>query len=140
MKRFFLISCLLLLTSCEDDNTLNNCNFLFDVGVNFTVNLNLPQFSQLQIPNSPILIQGEGNLGIYVINTGGMYRAFDAADPNHIPEDCSFMERNGLEVTCGCPDENKYLLLTGTSVNEQLPCTLQEYRVTESGNNLIITN
>ena len=139
MKKLFYILPFLLLVNCEDDDNLNNCNFLLDVGVNFTVNLNLPQFNQLQFPNSPVLIEGIGNYGIYVINTGGNYRAFDAGDPNHIPEACSFMERNGLEVTCGCADENTYLLATGTS-NNQLPCSLQEYRVTRSGANLVITN
>ena len=140
MKKMLCLLSVLLLFNCENDDNLNNCNFLIDVGVNFTVNTNLPQFSQLMFPNSPVLIEGQGNLGIYVINTGGNYRAFDAADPNHIPEACSFMQRDGLEVTCGCPDENKYLLATGTSIDQQLPCSLQEYRVTESGANLVITN
>ena len=140
MKKLLLALSILFLISCENDDRINNCNFLLDVGVNFRLNLNLPEYSELRFTNNVVYVPNEGNLGVYVINTGIAYRAFDAADPNHPPEACSLMQLNGIEVTCGCSDENKYLLATGTSLGEQLPCSLQEYRVTESGNILTINN
>ena len=142
MKKFIFVLSLLLLMTCkkDDDNNINNCNFLLNVGVNRTISLNLPQYSQLQFVTEVAYVPNEGNAGIYVINVGGNFRAFDAADPNHTPDTCSIMSREGTFVTCGCPDENQYNLLTGFSQGGQLPCALQEYRVTANGSELTITN
>ncbi|TXD83692.1 hypothetical protein ESY86_08555 [Subsaximicrobium wynnwilliamsii] len=141
MKKLMLLLSFLILNSCSDDNRINNCNYLQNLGINRTLNLNLPSNGQLLFPLSPVYIPNEGNAGIYVIRTvSGQYRAWDAADPNHPQENCSFMERDGIVVTCGCVDENKYDLVTGQSRNEPLPCGLKEYRVTVSGNNLLVSN
>ncbi|MFK7783054.1 hypothetical protein [Psychroserpens sp.] len=145
MKKLIFILSLLLLVTCKNDddnnnNNINNCNFLQNIGVNRAINLNLPQFSQLQFTSEIVFIPNEGNGGIYVINVGGSFRAYDAFDPNHIPENCSFMSRTGTFVTCGCDDANSYNLFTGFSDGGQLPCALQEYRVTANGNELTISN
>jgi len=141
MKKLLFILPLLLLSNCKGDDTINNCNFLIDVGVNSTLNLNLPEYSQLMFTSEVVYIPNQGNLGVYVINVGNdQYRAWDAADPNHIPETCSLLQREGIEVTCGCVDENRYNLFTGQSIEDPLPCGLKEYRVTVSGNNLVISN
>lgn len=144
MKKLLLVLSLLLLTTCkkDDDGNINNCNFLFSVGINRTISLNLPQYSQLQFTSNSVYIANEGNAGIYVTNVGGNFRAYDAADPNHTPDSCSFMSLNGTIVTCGCQDENQYNLLSGLSEGGQLPCNLQEYRVTanSNGTELTITN
>ena len=142
MKKFIFVLTLLLLMTCKknDDNFINNCNFLQSVHVDRTINLNLPLYSQLQFTSEIVLIENLGIGGVYVINTGANFRAFDAFDPNHIPDNCSFMDRNGTFITCGCEDENTYNLFTGFSEGGQLPCALQEYRVTENGLELTITN
>ncbi|WCO01419.1 Rieske (2Fe-2S) protein [Psychroserpens ponticola] len=141
MKKLIFALSLLLLTNCKkSDDSINNCNFLTDFGVNRTISLNLPQYSQLQFSTNSVYIANEGNAGIYVTNVGGNYRAYDAADPNHAPNTCSFLNINGTIVTCGCQDENQYNLLTGTAVGAQLQCALQEYRVTVNGSELTITN
>lgn len=143
MKKVIFVLSLLLLTTCknnDDDGNINNCNFLQNIGVNRTISLNLPQFSQLQFVTNSVYIPNEGNGGIYVTNIGGNFRAYDAFDPNHIPDVCSFMALEGTFVTCSCDDENQYNLLTGLSQGEQLPCALQEYRVTANGPELTITN
>lgn len=142
MKKLIFVLSLLLLMTCkkDDDNNLNNCNFLTDFGVNRTISLNLPQYSQLQFSTNSVYIPNEGNAGIYVTNVGGNFRAYDAADPNHVPNTCSFLSLEGTIVTCGCQDENQYNLLTGFSQGTQLPCALQEYRVTANGSELTISN
>lgn len=142
MKKVIFVLSLLLLMTCknDDDGNINNCNFLQNIGVNRTISLNLPLYSQLQFTSEIVLIDNEGNGGVYVINVGGNFRAFDAFDPNHIPDSCSFMDRNGTIVTCGCEDANSYNLFTGFSEGGQLPCALQEYRVTANGMELTITN
>ncbi|WP_026754150.1 hypothetical protein [Sediminibacter sp. Hel_I_10] len=140
MRTSIAILSFLFLTTCSNDDSINNCNFLLNVAIDRTINLSLPENNVLMFTNNVVYVPNEGNLGIYVINTGTGFRAFDAADPNHVPDTCSFMELNGLEVTCGCADENKYLLATGTSLGTQLPCGLQEYRATRSGNVITVSN
>ena len=139
-KNFFVLS-LLFLTACSKNDTINNCNFLLDLNINVTINLNLPQYSQLQFTSNSVYIANQGNGGIIVINVGTGLRAWDASDPNHTPSACSVMQIVGANAKCGCNDANEYSLFTGGSLGAQLPCGLKEYRVSPSGSNsYIITN
>lgn len=141
MKKLLYVLSFILLINCSDDDTVNNCNFLVNVGVNASLNLNLPEYSQLMFTSSVAFVPNQGNAGIYIINVGNdSFRAWDAADPNHAPQTCSFLERDGVDVTCGCADANVYSLFTGQSFGVALPCGLKEYRVTVSGANLSIIN
>lgn len=145
MKKVIIILSLVLFTCSSDDNNRSNCNFLFDAGVNLTVNTNLPQFSQLQFPGNGVYVSGQGNNGIWLwrLNSSILY-AWDAADPSHQPSACSTLEDtgNGDIVTCGCDDGNQYSLATGQGFGENTqPCTLQIYRVDDIGNNtFLVTN
>lgn len=141
MKQFFWLLSLLLLTACSNNDNLNNCNYLLDLGVNASINLNLPQYSQLQFTSNSVYIANQGNGGIIVTNVGSGLRAWDAADPNHTPSTCSVMQIVGANAKCGCADANEYSLFTGGSLGVQLPCGLKEYRVTSTGSNTYsITN
>lgn len=141
MKAFLPVLFCLLLSGCANDDQINNCNFLLDVGVASNLNLNLPQYSPLLVTGNSVYVQNQGNLGIIVVNTGlERFRAWDAADPNHPPSSCSLLQINGIDAECGCEDGNKYSLITGQSLNNQLPCGLKEYRVTVSGSNILINN
>jgi hypothetical protein len=136
MKHFFCILIVLFLTSCSNNDALNNCNYLLNLGVNVTVNLNLPQYSQLQFTSNSVYIANQGNGGIIVTNVGNdNLRAWDAADPNHTQSSCSVMQIVGANAQCGCADENEYSLFTGGSLGIQLACGLKEYRVSPAGNN-----
>ena len=42
---YYVIVIIVLSVSCSSDNDGNRCNALLNVGVNATINLNLPQFS-----------------------------------------------------------------------------------------------
>jgi hypothetical protein len=135
---FFLISLLFLSCSKKDDNN-SNCNFLQNVGVNTSLNLNLPQYNDLNFISNPIYISGQGNGGLIVTNTGTGFVALDAADPNHMLNTCSILTISGLEGICGCVDANKYSLFTGQPLeNPDLRCGLKAYRAELSGNILII--
>jgi len=141
MKQFLALLSLLILTACSNNDNLNNCNYLLDLGVNASVNLNLPQYSQLQFTSNSVYIANQGNGGIIVTNVGSGLRAWDAADPNHTPSACSVMQIVGANAKCGCADANEYSLFTGGSLGVQLPCGLKEYRVTSTGSNTYsITN
>ncbi|RKE98534.1 Rieske (2Fe-2S) protein [Ichthyenterobacterium magnum] len=141
MKRFLLGFSLIILTACSSDNSVNNCNFLLDLNVNASLNLSLPQYAPLLVTSGVYFEPSQGNKGIYIINTGNdTYRAWDATDPNHVVSSCSFLQRDGVNVTCGCDDQNEYSLFTGQNFGDPLPCGLFEYRATLSGNTVVVSN
>ncbi|WP_347923802.1 hypothetical protein [Pontimicrobium sp. SW4] len=132
----------LLLVSCSKSDINNrNCRFLLNIGVNTSINLNLPQYSSLQFVSNSVFVPNVGNGGLIVTNSGTGFLAWDASDPNHTPSSCSKLEVNGLEGTCGCSDANVYSLITGQPLSDpNLNCGLKAYRVEQSGNDLIINN
>ena len=142
MKKIKIIISLLisLIFSCEKDEVSSQCRYLANIGVNYEVNLNLPQYNQLNFISNSVYIPNIGNGGIIVTNSGTGYLAWDASDPNRIPTSCSTMTINGLECVSNCPDENSYSLITGQSLGIALECGLKAYRVEINGSNLFISN
>lgn len=141
MKSYFFILMCLFLTGCSKNSVDNNCNFLLDINVNTTINMSLPQYSQLEFVSNPVYVPNVGNGGIYVTNIGTGFVAFDAADPNHVPSSCSVLTRTGINGTCGCDDENEYSLFNGLPLNNpNLRCPLKAYRVEKNGNTLLVFN
>jgi nitrite reductase/ring-hydroxylating ferredoxin subunit len=141
MKAVLFLIGFIFLTSCEsDDNQRQNPNLL-NINVNYEVNLSLPQFNNLNFSGNSVYIPGQGNLGLIVVNSGSSYLAWDAADPNLIPEDCSRLIIEGLNASSICNDSgNSYSLVTGQSLEEELRYPLFAYRITESGGVLRIFN
>ena len=138
---FFTLGFCLFLLSCDSDDARNpNCNFLFDVGVDVIVNLNLPQFNQLNFSGNSVFIPNAGNQGIIITRVGELFFAWDASDPNQQLRPCSVLEISGLEATSSCEVSNTYSLVSGQSLNEELECTLINYRLTQEGNTLFISN
>lgn len=133
-----LLFSVVLLASCSKNDPVNRCNYLLNVNVNVSINLNLPQYNLLQFPGNTVYIPNYGNTGIYISNIGNQFRAFDAADPSHSPSSCSKLANEGGVGTCGCEDENQYSLLTGQPMSGNLPCGLKEYRVENTGGNVLI--
>lgn len=143
MKYIISFLSFICLVNCSTNSVDNkNCNFLLDIDVNETINLNFPQFSQLKSINVPVHIPNIGGQdGIIVNNTGARYVAFDATDPNHAPSSCSFLTVNGIIAECNCDDGNTYSLLDGIPVgNTGTQCPLRGYVVQRSGDNLSIFN
>ena len=136
---FFIIAGIIF-TGCSDPNSDPRCNFLFDTKVAYELNMNLPQYNDLNFISNSVYIPNIGNGGVIVTNSGTGFLAWDAADPNHTFSQCSILSIEGLEASCSCPDENKYSLITGQSLETQLNCTLKTYRVDQVGSNLIITS
>lgn len=142
MKPFFYLITLIILASCSKNSVDNkNCNFLLDVSVNVSINLNLPQYNQLNSIGNSVYIPNAGNGGVIVTNAGSGFLAWDAADPNHASSACSIVTGSGLDGTCGCTDKNKYSFVTGQALeNSTLPCTLKNYRVEQNENTLLVFN
>lgn len=143
MKKIAILIVCIILLGCSRNDNLNNCNFLLDVGVNLNVNLNLPQFSQLQNTGNSVRVEGQGNAGLIItrVNSSSI-RAWDGADPNVVLSSCSTLTITGINAISGCPEANEYSLITGQSLGtNQQPCTLKEYRVdTLGGNQFLVTN
>ncbi len=129
-------------TSCSDDDGPRNANpNLPNVGVNLILDLNLPEYNQLNFPGNTFVTRIQGVRGIVIFNIDNtQYTAFEISDPNHSPNDCSAAQIDGLTATCSCADGNAYSIVTGqvTAGGGEFP--LKPYRITRSGNQLIITN
>ena len=141
MKQLLFL-CIIICTflTCSDSDSDPNCNFLFDTKVAHELNMNLPQYNDLNFISNSVYVGNIGNGGVIVTNSGTGFLAWDAADPNHTYSQCSILSIEGLEASCNCPDANKYSLITGQSLETQLTCTLKTYRVEQSGSSLLITS
>jgi hypothetical protein len=151
MRSLFLLFSFVLLTTCSGNSVDNpNCRFLLEGEVNLPINLNLPEYSQLQFDLQSVYVRNVGNGGIIVINAVTSYLAWDASDPNHTPNGC-VLKASGVNATCECSDKNTYSLINGQPLGHLLPngdiepdsgllCSLKFYRVEQSGNNLLISN
>ena len=145
MKHFWSILLVLLLLSCSNDGVVRN-PYIQELGFRFDMNLNLPLYSGLTNLGSVVYINnsGIGNRGVYVIKSSfDQFRAFEASCPNHVPNECSTMTLNGQNVTCSCEDY-EYSLFTGQLLNRpddgERYYDMLEYRATQSGNIVLVTN
>ena len=145
MLRILSVLVLLLMLSCDND-TGNRNPFLQELGFRFDMNMNLPLYSPLTNLGNAVYIDspGIGNRGIFVIKSNfDQYRAFEASCPNHIANDCSTMSLDGQVVTCACEDY-QYSLFTGQLLNRpddgKRYYDMLEYRATQSGNIVVVTN
>ena len=140
-KLKIIIVVVFIFMGCSKSNNYDaSCNFLADINIVTSLNLNLSQYNQLTFPSNPVYVPNIGNGGVIVNNTGVGYVAFDAADPNHVFSECSILSINGIEAVCGC-ENNKYNLVTGQPMeNPELRCSLKPYFVESNGNTLYISN
>ena len=145
MKKIaLLVTFLFIIVGCgSDDDAIRRDNpFLIDPQVNLTINLNLPQFNDLNFPGGSAVVTSQGIRGIVIYRLNeDLFTAFELSDPNHVPNDCSRMEISGIEASCPCTnDENIYNIVTGqhTTMPEDFP--MQAYSITQDGNILRIRN
>lgn len=138
MRYSLLLSFLLIFMSCEKNDTID---LLPKKSVNIIIDLNLPQYIELQTPSGWAYSAG-GLRGIIIQNTGignPPFKAFDRACPNN---DCNLpMVFDGsLKLKCPC-DNSEYSIIDGspqTAGNNQFA---REYRVMViNSNTLNITN
>ena len=139
MKNILILLFLFPVIFACDSGTINYNNpNIPNYPVNLTVNLSLPQLSNLQFPGNHGLDFSQGVRGIVIFNAGNNYVAFDLACPNQPFTSCTTaMTINGVEAFCDC-DTTSYSLFSGQSAGQQYP--MKPYRVEISGGNLLITN
>lgn len=140
-KTLFILSIISLLMACSgsDDSYRNNPN-LPNVNFRFQLNLNLPEYNDLQFPGNSYATYNHGVRGVVIYNINNQqYAAFELSDPNHPPSACSGMTVNGVIASCGC-DDNEYNVITGELVDGDGEYTMQPYRVQRSGDLLEVFN
>ncbi len=131
----FLVGC-----STDDNNRLNNPN-LPDLNFRLQLNLDLPEYNNLQYPGNSYSTYSNGVRGIVVYNiNNSQYTAFELSDPNHPPNNCSAMQVTGITAKCQCDDGNEYNIVTGELTAGQGQYTLKPYRIERRGNVIEVYN
>jgi nitrite reductase/ring-hydroxylating ferredoxin subunit len=126
---FFICGC------SSDDYRYRNPN-LPDYNFTVDIDMNLPQYSQLKFTGNVVYVNqaGVGINGVYVINTGGGFTAYEASCPNQPLSECSRLQRDGVIATCPC-DDAEYNLFSGEAEGKEY--TLKPYRVEITGEDKI---
>lgn len=148
MKRILLLSLIsVFLGSCGSDDSNNNNNGnnpnLSDPFVDISLDLNLPEYNPLNFPGETVIVNGQGIRGVVIFNlNNSTYLAFDLADPNHPPNNCSRMSMEGIIATCPCTDDNNSynIGLFGQHETEPNKFAMQQYRAERVGNRVIVSN
>ena len=143
MRRAIILILVFIFFSCESDDNARQNPFLVDIGFQFDMNLNLPQFSSLQFPGNFVILDNIGIRSVVVYTPGNdQYFAYELSDPNHQPNNCSAMSVSGLTASCPCPtDQNEYSIFTGQpTAGGDLPFGLKAYRVERIGNVVRVFN
>ncbi len=141
MKRILvLLAFFPILYGCDAGTINYNNPNIPNYPVNLTINMNLPQYSNLQFPSNFVVNYTQGARGIVIFNTGSGYNAFDLACPNQAFNSCtSAMTIIGIEAKCNCDtSERPYSLFSGQSPGQRY--TMKPYRIEINGGNLVILN
>ncbi len=140
-KLLVLLSLISILLSCSKDSNHYYNPYLPDVPIQLDINLDWPEYSELRHPGGVHITYIQGIRGVILINTGSTYRAYDAACPNHSIRECSTLQikKGDIFAKCICPDDGaSFNLHLGTSLDSEYQ--LKNYRVSQSGNRLFISN
>jgi len=142
MKKFlYFIALSLIFTSCSSDDDQRNNPYLVDLNFVFQMDLNLPQYNNLNFPGNSFTQYNYGISGVVIYNlNNSQFMAFELTDPNHVPSSCSMLVVEGIEAFCGCDDGNVYSIVTGQLLEGQGEYTLKPYRVERIGNVLQVSN
>lgn len=139
---FLLISLGLLSCSSNDDNNNSLNPYLVIPPVNLSLNLNLPEYTDLKFPGGSVIVTNQGIKGIVVYCVSdNQYYASELSDPNHTPSSCSKMQVEGIIATCPCEDDNTYDIVTGQFTppnNEKYP--MIQYRAERNGDVVAVFN
>lgn len=142
LNKFFLIcSILAILQSCNTNDQTVNCVPL--TTVNFTINTNLPLYSNLNNPGGYVEIPASpttGTRGLIVVRSASGFKAYDRNAPHICPgEKTTLYVKDGIRIVCDA-DNSEWILLTGqpTKVANRAPRTYQVYL--NANNTLTITN
>ncbi len=138
-KVIFAFITILVFSNCSSD--FQNNDILPYVQVNETIDLNLPEFVDLNVPGN--WAYGRGGLKgiiIYRLNNTS-FKAFERAAPHIQLSACSQMVvENSLIMKCPC-DDSEFQIINGAPRTSGITYSAREYLVTNlNGTILRITN
>ncbi|OIQ17644.1 MAG: hypothetical protein BM557_08105 [Flavobacterium sp. MedPE-SWcel] len=136
MRYVFLVLLFPILFGCSSNSINNNNRYLPNYNFSIDINMELPLYTNLQFTGNPVFIDqaGIGINGVFVMNTGGGYVAYEASCPNQELDSCSAMSLDGIMAVCPC-DDVEYSLFGGQAAGVEYP--LKQYRVQVIGNGVI---
>jgi len=153
MKRFFtVLTCVLLfgLFSCESDREerRDTNNFLGNKSVNFSLNLNLPQYANLKdFPGTKLIIPDKANFieGVYIeAASSSIFLVYELAEPNHPFGSCSIPTIETIKANKGrfaytCGEEKIVYDALGNKIDGKEGFPLRRYNAVRSGSTLNIS-
>jgi nitrite reductase/ring-hydroxylating ferredoxin subunit len=140
-KTFIIFFIVFGLISCDPDDGIRNNPYLNEVSFRLNINLNLPEYNNLNFPGNSYVSYNHGINGVVVYNiNNNQYTAFELSDPNHQLTSCSRLTVQGIIATCSCGDGNSYNILTGELSSGTGQYSLKPYRVRKSGNMIEVYN
>jgi nitrite reductase/ring-hydroxylating ferredoxin subunit len=142
MRLFKYVSLALILNfiSCSK-NEINKNPYLHEVSFEKVINLNLPQYDNLNFNGGALYLNSGGIKGLILFNFNNQIFAWEASCPNQYPSSCSTMEIEGVQSICNC-DNYKYSLATGqllSGTNENA-YPMKMYFSEKNGNSVRISN
>ncbi len=136
------------LSNCKD-NTVTSQDFFTPVQVYLNINMSLPSYAPLTIPQGFVYEAG-GNKGIIIYRTiYNEYVAFDRTCPNNPTDACSYISMDSTSAFYRCGQyapswkaccNSKFDPATATPIEGAAKRPLKQYIVKQDGNTLIVTN
>lgn len=151
-KGIFIAFCLSLVfnQSCKPDDPFTGDCFIPNAGVNITINMNLPEYFNLQNLGEHVVVEDQGNRGVYIIhNYDDLYYAVERTCPYESTVDCAqvTIDYTILRLKCGQVENDSFIACCGseydfnsTFLSGPTRCNLKTYRVAKNGNQLFVSN
>tara|TARA_B100000287_G_C20523896_1_gene738101 strand:+ start:150 stop:566 length:417 start_codon:yes stop_codon:yes gene_type:complete len=124
---------LILLSACNTKET-----YIPDVYVNIEINLNLPEYSELNTIGNSIFIEG-GNAGIIIYHFAeNTYKIYDRTCSWEPLLECSFIDSlNSTIAYCNCCTSAFLLDQEGNAINSPALLPLKQYRYSIQANHVL---
>ena len=134
----YILSISLLLASCHSKN--GKCKYIEEVYVDILMNLNAPEYSDLQVSGNSIFIEG-GVEGIMIYHgVGDYYKVYDRNCSYEPSLNCSVIDSISSGIAyCGCCN-SVFSLENGDILNSPALLPLKNYYWTLVGNQMRISN
>ena len=152
MNRIILILLILGVVSfdsCKSDDLYSGDCFVPEVSVNYTINMNLPEYFQLQNLGEFLYLEG-GNRGVFLVhNFDDVYYAVERTCTYKSDLECAkiFVDSLTLQLRCGAEVDTGFIQCCTSKyqfdsrVTEgPSRCNLKTYRINRNGNILYINN
>ncbi len=142
-KILSVLSAFVILFSCKNDDIERN-PFIYEVSFSHSINLNLPEYDNLNFAGGSKFVPYGGINGLLIFNINGTdIFAWEATCSNHNLESCSKLSIEGFLANCDC-ENYKYSLATGQllegDIKNKTQYPLLNYRTEKFDKTIIISN